>query len=88
MPIIEFNDAAGKRWRVWGTQPYYSTGLTGPMLKGWLTFESGEDRRRLAPMPDGWEHATDEQLQALCSRAERIARTPITGTFRIEPREP
>ena len=88
VPIIEFEDATGNRWRVWSTLPYYTTGLTGPMLRGWLTFESGDDRRRLAPIPDGWERASDEQLQALCARAERTARTPITGTFRIEPRDP
>ncbi len=87
VPIIEFNDATGTRWRVWSTLPYYTTGLTGPMQQGWLTFESGDDRRRLAPIPDGWERASDEQLRAFCSRAERLTRTPITGTFRVEPRD-
>ena len=36
---------------------------------GWLTFESGADRRRLSPIPPDWETAPDELLCDLCARA-------------------
>ena len=44
---------------------------------GWLCFESGEDRRRLGPIPPEWEHASDGQLQALLAEATVV---PARGT--------
>ena len=37
--------------------------------QGWLTFESSEDKRRLAPVPSGWEHYPPERLELLCRMA-------------------
>jgi hypothetical protein len=37
--------------------------------KGWLAFQSGEDWRRLAPIPDGWDTLSDRELLALLDRA-------------------
>src|SRR5688572_20429788 len=36
---------------------------------GWLAFESPTERRRLAPIPPGWEDATDAELAVMCERA-------------------
>jgi hypothetical protein len=36
---------------------------------GWLLFTSGEERRRLAPLPPGWRFATQDQLRAWCREA-------------------
>ena len=42
---------------------------------GWLVFESDGERRRLMPIPPGWEVRADADLERLCARA-----TPVTTT--------
>jgi len=37
--------------------------------KGWLAFQSGEQWRRLAPIPDGWDSLAERDLLALLARA-------------------
>ena len=36
---------------------------------GWLLFSSGEERRRLAPLPPGWRQAPASQLRRWCADA-------------------
>jgi hypothetical protein len=36
---------------------------------GWLAFQSGRDRRRLAPVPTGWAGLRDDQLIELLARS-------------------
>lgn len=43
--------------------------------RGWLTFESLDEKRRLVPIPTGWEEANNTTLRALCEQAKRIAKT-------------
>lgn len=43
--------------------------------RGWLTFESLVEKRRLVPIPSGWEEASNSALRALCDQAKRIAKT-------------
>jgi hypothetical protein len=43
--------------------------------RGWLTFESLDEKRRLIPIPSGWEDATNTTLRTLCDQAKRIAKT-------------
>jgi len=40
------------------------------LAKGWLCFESLEVKRRLWPIPDGWERLNDAELSRLCSQAK------------------
>jgi hypothetical protein len=47
---------------------------------GWLTFMDGEDKRRLSPIPDGWEGWSDAQLAALLVAAQPVAKTPREGS--------
>ncbi len=42
------------------------------LASGWLAFECGVERRRVAPLPDGWEHLTDDELLALWRGAEQL----------------
>lgn len=43
--------------------------------RGWLTFESLVEKRRLVPIPSGWEEASNTALRTLCDQAKRIAKT-------------
>lgn len=78
-----FTDSTGTEWRVWEVLPNtwgesIST-LTSSAFKetvfanGWLCFESAQEKRRLAPIPAGWELTAQEQLEALCGRALPVA---------------
>lgn len=40
---------------------------------GWLSFSTPRERRRLSPIPDGWESADEATLRALLAVADRIA---------------
>ena len=51
-------------------------GDSGPRVRispnlagGWLAFESRDERRRLSPIPERWEDASETELAALCARA-------------------
>jgi hypothetical protein len=52
--------------------------LTPGYERGWLAFQVQGDervRRRLAPIPSGWEGMSDAELAALCARAQPFQRT-------------
>ena len=42
------------------------------MSQGWLAFEARGERRRLAPVPLGWEDMDDTELRGLLERAVAI----------------
>lgn len=54
--------------------------LAAGVKDGWLTFESGEERRRLSPIPEGWEAASEAELERYRESARevrpRMADTP------------
>ncbi len=39
------------------------------ITRGWLVFESEREKRRLLPIPPGWDQGTDDDLRALCEAA-------------------
>jgi hypothetical protein len=51
----------------------YTPGLEG----GWLCFDNGSEKRRLTPIPGGWEDAPDEALEAFCRRAASVRRARV-----------
>jgi hypothetical protein len=53
-----------------------ASGIMQGLEHGWLTFRSGVEKRRLAPIPENWDHARDEQLGRWCRRAAAV---PIAG---------
>jgi hypothetical protein len=55
--------------------------LHSGVAAGWLCFETGGDRRRLAPIPEDWATASDAQL-AEYLRAAR----PVRKSAAINPR--
>lgn len=79
MSVRDFQDSAGRQWRVWDVTPesihpqtkaedYLAECFQG----GWLVFETpdGSSKRRLCPLPFGWEHRSDTDLESLLERAE------------------
>ena len=70
--LREFLDAHGKAWTVWSTTPDRRSALPVDLQAGWLTFESGGQRRRLAPIPAGWEETSIDRLRMYCSVAEAL----------------
>lgn len=48
--------------------------LTPGLERGWVCFQSGEEKRRLAPPPAEWDSCDEEELRRLLQRS-----TPFTG---------
>lgn len=47
----------------------------GPQLaQGWLAFHSASEKRRLAPIPEGWERWSGAQLGTLVTSAAPVPR--------------
>jgi hypothetical protein len=45
---------------------------------GWLCFERGEEKRRLTPIPPGWEAAPDVQLDEFFQQARPVTRRSLS----------
>jgi hypothetical protein len=43
------------------------------LQQGWLAFQSGSERRRLAPIPGNWDALAEDALIALLGRADRLS---------------
>ena len=76
MAIREFIDSRNVRWSVWKTVPQAGGVLDVELRTGWLTFESKHERRRLAPIPAGWENASANRLELWCSSAVEVRLPP------------
>jgi hypothetical protein len=48
--------------------------IKSDLANGWLAFESKHDRRRLAPIPAGWDALDERDLERLCELARPIAK--------------
>jgi hypothetical protein len=42
------------------------------LAHGWIAFECGDERRRVAPILDGWAALPEEELRAVWRGAERL----------------
>ena len=47
----------------------------GALAAGWLCFETRNEKRRIAPIPDGWEQLSDADLAALGESGEPVRPT-------------
>ena len=76
MRTIETPD--GAEWLVVEVRPSLADDLRNkPQLSpeltdGWLAFQSGAERRRIIPIPEGWEELPEPELVALWEAAERL----------------
>lgn len=66
----EFEDAANVKWTAIAVRPTKAKSLSGPYQSGWLSFDSGAETRRLAPIPENWTDLPDEELSRLCAQAK------------------
>jgi hypothetical protein len=83
MPLREFVDESGVAWLAWSTVPRSGANVRAQYAGGWLTFQlgTGEDRRRLIPVPDAWEAASEDELRAYLRRARPMERVELlSGT--------
>ena len=73
-PVIEHRRITDRRRGL--PDQFRRVRLAGGLENGWLAFESSGERRRLAPIPAGWEAATERELEQLCRSAT------VRGTLR------
>lgn len=66
-------DGDGRQWTVFAVYPSSARGrsvLREGFANGWLSFDAGNETRRLAPIPEAWETLSDPTLLELCAGAE------------------
>lgn len=96
--LREYKDRKGVQWRVWDVYP--EPRISGPsrlaegllnhfphkdLSEGWLCFESAIEKRRVAPIPYGWELMPPASLEDLCSRAGFVSRSDGPGERTTRP---
>jgi hypothetical protein len=82
MAIRGFKDSSGVEWRVWSTRPSNPSHVEKSLRGGWLTFDSGSERRRFSPIPEGWEIYSPENLERACQAATLVRTSPGHGVIR------
>ena len=84
-----FVDAAGVTWDAFAVHPSADTAgkarLPEPYQRGWLSFDSGSERRRLSPIPDGWHSVTDDALEQMCRSAELAPKRVMGARKELRP---
>lgn len=70
-PVLDERIGAERRAR--GNEEVPRVGISETLSAGWLAFKSTSERRRLSPIPPGWEKASESELAALCARASAAA---------------
>jgi len=51
-----------------------STAVSSEFSQGWLCFESEGEKRRLAPVPPGWDEAGPDRLSTWLQAAKRVVK--------------
>lgn len=73
-----FEDVRGKRWHAFAVQASESMsdrgGLPEEFRQGWLAFESRDELRRVAPIPENWAELPTDELRLLCHNARSAPR--------------
>jgi hypothetical protein len=75
----QIRDAAGVEWMVYEVNPNSGEWRSIETLperfrSGWLCFESPNEKRRLTPLPAGWQDLTIDELRALLGTAALVRR--------------
>jgi hypothetical protein len=64
-----FQDERGRAWQVWDVHPTADVVVRPELREGWLAFEHEGEKRRLCPIPEDWEAASEPALITLLARA-------------------
>ena len=78
----QLRDEAGVEWMVYAVNPVGANewrsieSLPESYRSGWLCFESATEKRRLTPLPPGWESLPVEKLTGLLGDAVLVQRAP------------
>jgi len=91
MSSRRFEDSEGRTWQAWDVQPSQHPDwpvtarrvLPDAMADGWLCFESGALKRRLHPIPRGWESWSEDELRMRCRLAAPVGRS--SGSLQAQP---
>jgi hypothetical protein len=90
-----FDDDTGKHWHAFAVHPVAGMGsraLPEPYRNGWLSFDSGTETRRIAPIPPNWQAMPENELRQLCERADialrrtRSPNAPVERPDSVPPR--
>lgn len=86
MAVREFTDSTGREWRAWDVTPDELSPRTKDedylaqlYHTGWIVFEtqSGDDKRRLYPVPKAWSELPDAELAVLLEKAEVVPKRKL-----------
>jgi hypothetical protein len=88
-----FISPEGVAWQAWDVVPdrhpewpaHARRHLPQEMASGWICFESDSEKRRMRPIPAGWELWTDEELRWHCLQAAPVIRPSAAGAEKMEP---
>jgi hypothetical protein len=67
----------GEECSVFNVPPGLSDLVDPDFADGWLCFDRGDERRRLAPIPVDWENLPDGELSQMWARAKRAPRIKL-----------
>lgn len=86
----EVIDAGGRQWRVFAVHPTSGRAvIRDAYAEGWLSFDAGDETRRLAPIPSAWFELADSELLTLLAGADvsprRRRATDLHTELRTEP---
>jgi hypothetical protein len=77
MTMRSCTDRSGVRWEIFEVQPAAgrpSDRMPEAFRSGWLCFQSPTERRRLAPVPAGWERWDERALLIMLEQGPRSPR--------------
>jgi len=79
MAVRDIVDDKGNKWKIWAVMASAIHPKTaaedylGDYSEGWLCFECGNQRRRLARFPQDWDRLPDKDLVRLLASAQVVA---------------
>jgi hypothetical protein len=84
MAVRTFQSPDGTTWSVWEVIPgqiselrsRYGSHLPRDLADGWLCFDCGAEKRRLAPLPADWHSREDQELWFWCRAAVPVRARP------------
>lgn len=84
MALRTFVSHDGTEWNVWNVVPTLmhnerKVSLSIGMTHGWLCFESRGIKRRIVPVPEGWEEWSDAELDTALAASQVVERRLPSG---------